>query len=65
MWCTLAGGAQWVGCSCMTSAHFGHCACSGLWLLATDHDNSGSLGMTLNPVTTTSPLLTTRPFCDF
>ena len=41
------GGAQWVGRSCVTSAHFGPCVCSGLWLLATDHDNSGSLGATL------------------
>ena len=50
-WCTLAGGTQWVGHSCVTSAHFGPCACLGSWLLATDHDNSGSLRTTVNPVT--------------
>ena len=44
MRCALVGG---VGQPCVTSAHFSHCACSGLWLLATDHDNSGSLSTTL------------------
>ena len=56
VWCALVGGAQWVGRSCVTSAHFSHCACSGLWLLTSDHDNLGSQDTTLIPVMTVTKL---------
>ena len=53
VWCTLAGGAQWVGHSGMASAHFGQSVCAGLWLLSANHGILGLLSMVPNLATTT------------
>ena len=52
MWCALVGGADLVGHSSLFNAHFGQSACSGLWLLSTNHVASGSLGAFPNLATT-------------
>ena len=52
---TLVEGAQWVGQSTMTSAHFGLCVWSGLWLLGVWFViGLGLLGAVPNPDKTTT-----------
>ena len=50
--CTLAVSTKWVDHSGVTNAYFGHCTCSGLWLLSVKHGNLGLLSAVPNLATT-------------
>ena len=53
MWYALAVSAKWVDHQGVTNAHFGQCACLGLWLLGADHGNWGLLSAVPNLDATT------------